>query len=63
MTLGRLLFIFGIILFIYAIISGFNFSWEFIGSSSDYQSSYTFKIGTLIFSLLMIYVGWRIKEK
>lgn len=63
MTIGRLLYILGIIVIIYGLISVINFYMKFdeFGSNSDF--SYTLNFGKIIAGIIMIYFGNKLKKK
>ena len=62
MTLARLLYIFGFLLIIYAIISGLNLEFSSDFEETNFESSYTFKIGSFILGLILIFLGRRSKQ-
>lgn len=57
MTLARLLYILGIILLGYAIISGLKLSYTFDSGESYWESGYQFKLGAFLLGLLFLYLG------
>lgn len=63
MTIGKLLYILGIILIIYGLISGINFYMKIddMGRSSDF--SYSLNAGKIIAGALLVYFGNKLKEK
>ena len=59
MSLRRLLYVLGIILIFWAIVSGFYVHIESNNGDFTFDSKYTFKIGTLIAGLLLLFLGKR----
>lgn len=59
MSLARVVYIIGIILIVWAVISGFYFSFDFSEGRSEFDSGYTFKVGLFILGLILIYLGRR----
>lgn len=59
MTLRRLLYILGIILIFWAIVSGLYVHIEPNNGEFTFDSQYTFKIGTLLAGFLMVLLGRR----
>ncbi|MEQ8910434.1 MAG: hypothetical protein RIC95_14650 [Vicingaceae bacterium] len=57
MTLARLLYIFGFLLIVYAVISGLNLEFNTDFEESTFESSYTFKVGSFILGLILIFLG------
>ena len=63
MTLGKLLYILGIILIIYGIISGINFYFKISEMNSNSDFSYTFNGGKIVVGALLVYLGNKMKAK
>jgi len=59
MTLARLLYLLGILLIIYAIVSGLNLQFKSDFETTTFNSSYTFKFGSFILGLILIFLGRR----
>mgnify|MGYP003682168293 CR=1 FL=1 len=62
MTIGRVLFILGIILIVYAVISGFYFHFNFNDGDYSYTNGYTFKVGTMIIGIIFLVLGKKIQK-
>lgn len=62
MTIGRVLFILGIVLIIYAVASGFYFHFSFHDGDYEYTNGYSFKLGTLITGIALMYLSKRIEK-
>ncbi|MCB0803133.1 MAG: hypothetical protein KDB74_08535 [Flavobacteriales bacterium] len=62
MTLGKVLTVFGIVLIVYAVISGLNLHLTINDGNWIYSNRYTFKIGTIIIGFLLIYLGKRAQK-
>lgn len=62
MTIGRILFIIGILLSVYAFISGLHFHISVNDGDFNFSKGYSFKIGTLALGILLIYVGKRLEK-
>lgn len=63
MTVARLLYILGIILVVWAIISGVHFSFKMSEGGSEWDGGYSFKIGLFLLGLLLLYLGRRSSNK
>ncbi len=63
MTIGKLLYILGIILIIYGLISGINFYMKIddMGRSSDF--SYSLNAGKIIAGALLVYFGNKLNRR
>ena len=57
MTLARLLYLIGFLLIVYAIVSGLNLQYSVNTEGSTFESSYSFKIGTFILGLILVFLG------
>lgn len=57
MSIYRLFYILGIILIFWAIISGLYIHIESSNGEFTFDSNYTFKLGTLIFGFLLVFIG------
>lgn len=62
MTIGRILFIVGILLSVYAFISGLHFHISVNDGNFNYSNGYSFKVGTLVLGIILIYVGKRLEK-
>ena len=63
MTIGKLLYILGIILIIFGLISGINFYMKFNEFGRDSNFSYTLNFGKIIAGIILVYLGNRLKSK
>lgn len=63
MKLEKLLRILGILLIIYALLSGFHFVYTVNDSGSNFESGYSVKIFALIIGFVLYYFGKRLQEK
>lgn len=63
MTIGKLLYILGIILIIFGLISGINFYIKFNEFGRDSNFSYTLNFGEIIAGIILVYLGNRLKGK
>lgn len=63
MSLARILYILGIVLVVWAVISGFYFSYKMSDNGSSFDSGYSFKIGMFLLGILMVYLGRRAAKK
>jgi len=57
MTISKLLSTIGILLIVWAIVSGLNLHYSFSNSGSDFSSGYTFKFGSLLIGIALIFIG------
>ena len=62
MTIGKLLFILGIILILYTLISGIHFYYNSSDGNSTSSFSYSLNFGKIIAGALLIYLGNRLKK-
>lgn len=63
MTIGKLLYILGIILIIFGLISGVNFYMNFDEFGRDSNFSYTLNFGKIIAGVILVYFGNKLKAK
>lgn len=63
MTIGRFLYLFSGILLIYAIISGFHFSYSNIDGITKTTGGYSPKFGLIFIGILLFYLGYRVSKK
>lgn len=63
MTLGKLFYTLGIILIIYAAISGINFFYKFNEAGSNSNFSYSLNGGKIILGVILIYLGNHLKKE
>jgi hypothetical protein len=59
MTLARLLYILGIILIVYALVSGLKLSYTFDAGQSYWESGFQFKLGSFLLGVVLLYSGRR----
>jgi hypothetical protein len=62
MKIGKLLFILGIILIIYSVVSGFYFHFSFHDGDYEYTNGYSLKAGTLIVGIALMVLSKRIEK-
>ena len=62
MSLARILFVLGIILMVWAVISGVYFSYKMTNGDGVWDSGYNFKIGLFFLGVLLAYLGRRAKK-
>jgi hypothetical protein len=60
MTLNKLLSTIGILLILWAILSGINLHYSFSEAGSVFKSGYTFKVGTAIAGIILLFLGRRL---
>lgn len=63
MPLSRLLYLLGIVAIIWAIVSGIHFEYNFVNDISQYESSYSFKIGLFLVGILLLLLGRKSKNR
>lgn len=63
MTIGRILYILGILIAIYALISGFKFHASNTAGVWDYFHQYSLKFGTLVGGVVLIVIGKKLGKK
>lgn len=63
MYLSKLLYILGVIFIVWAIISGLNIQISSMDGEFTSESSYTFKIGTVIAGILMIVLARKVRDQ
>lgn len=63
MSLARLLYILGIVLMVWAVISGFYFNYKISNGDADFNSGYSFKLGVFIIGALLVYLGRKSSKK
>jgi hypothetical protein len=56
MKLSKLLSILGLLLIIYAVISGLQLQYSSSSEGSDFDASYSFKIGTFLLGVILFYL-------
>jgi len=57
MSLARVMYILGVVLIVYAFISGAYFTYKMTGDGSSFDSGYTFKLGMFLVGVLLVYLG------
>ncbi len=62
MTIGRLLFIVGIIIAIYAVVSGIHFHMSVNDGNFSFSKGFNFKIGTFIGGIILAIIGKKIQK-
>jgi len=62
MKISKLLSIFGILLIIFGIASGLKLNIVSDWESYSYTSSYTFKFGTVLLGLFLVFAGYRVRK-
>ena len=62
MTLGKVLFYFGIVLIVYTFISSFHFYFNMDDSGSEYGSYFSFKAGKVVIGIILIVLGRRLER-
>lgn len=62
MTIGRLLYILGIILIVYGLVSSFHFYFSMDESGSESNFSFSLNAGKIIVGAVLIYLGNRLKK-
>lgn len=63
MTVGRILYILGIVIVVYAVISGIKFHASVTDGDWDYAHKYSLKLGALIGGIVLIVIGKKIEKK
>lgn len=63
MTIGRVLYILGIVMILYAVISGIRFHATLADGDWDYAHNYSLKLGTLIGGIILIVIGNKLNKK
>lgn len=63
MSLARVIYVIGILLMIWAIVSGIYVNFNMSDGESTFTSGYTFKAGLFLTGLLMAFIGNRSKSK
>jgi len=61
MTISKLFTTVGILLIIWALISGFSFYFSINDSGSSSESSYNLKIGSIVIGAILIILGRRMR--
>ena len=62
MTIGKVLYILGIVLIVYALITGFHFHFSMSDGDFEFDNNYKFKLGTLIIGVVFIVLGKKAQE-
>jgi len=62
MSLARILFVLGIALIIYAVISGIYVSYKMTNGEGDLTTGYSFKAGLFLLGILLAYLGRKSKK-
>jgi hypothetical protein len=62
MTLAKLLYTLGVVLIVWALISGLNFVYKVTADEAEFDSSYTLKLGLLVLGFLFIFLGRRANQ-
>lgn len=60
MKIGKVLFLLGLILIIYAVVSGFYFHFTISDGDYNYSNGYTFKVGTILIGVILMFLGKRV---
>lgn len=63
MSLARIFYILGIVMMVWAVISGANFMYQVAEGETTFSSGYTFKIGMFLIGLALVYIGRRSSKK
>jgi hypothetical protein len=63
MSLARVIYVIGVFLMIWALVSGINLSYEFYEGEGNFTSGYSFKIGLFLLGLLMVYLGRKSRKE
>ena len=63
MSLARVFYILGILLMVWAVISGANFMYKVADGESTFSSGYSFKLGMFLIGLVLVYLGRRSSKK
>lgn len=57
MKVSRLLYILGVLLMVYALIGGLQFRYFVSNDNTDFDASYSFKVGAFLLGVILIYFG------
>ena len=61
MTISKILTTLGIILIIWALISGFYFYYSTDAAGSNFEGGYSLKVGTLIIGAILVFFGRKMR--
>lgn len=62
MSLARALYVIGVVLMVWAVVSGIYVNYKMSNGESTFTSGYSFKAGLFLFGLLMAYIGRKSKK-
>ena len=62
MSIARVLYILGIVLIVWSLISGIQLVYKLSESGSEVHSDYSFKIGLFLLGIVLVYLGRRSKK-